>query len=78
MTQPSEPHDGRRWAIGRFALGMAQMGAAGVSGVLLLLAGVTTWSLSAVVVTCVLTTVSVILFGSRREAPRDLRHSRSR
>ena len=48
------------------ALGMTQMAGAVVSLTLLLTGGVTTASLVAVVLTSVMTTVSVLLFGSRR------------
>ena len=50
----------------RFAFGMAQMAGAAVSLVLLLTTGVTTASLVAVVLTSLATTMSVLLFGSRR------------
>lgn len=50
----------------RFGLGMAQMAAAVVAVVLLFTEGVSTISLTAVVVASSLTSVSVMLFGSRR------------
>ena len=56
----------RRWAVVRFALGTAQvMGATGAL-VLLVQTGVNPLSIGAAVITCVLTTISVLLFGSRR------------
>ena len=58
----------RRWDAIRFALGMMQMAAATVATVLLFRIGVTTWSLVAAVMACVLTTVSVLLFGTPRHA----------
>lgn len=62
--------EGRRGAIARrrtrFVLGMAQMAAAVVSGVLLFELGVTAVSLMAVVLACTLSTASVLLFGRKR------------
>ena len=56
----------RAWAKGKFFLGIIQMLGAVVSLFLLVQTGVSTLALSAVVLTCVCTTVSVLLFGSRR------------
>ena len=56
----------RSRAFLRIGFGTAQMLAATMSGVLLLETGVTRWSLLAVVLTCVLTMVSVLVFGDRR------------
>ena len=58
--------DERSWAIVRLALGMTQMAGAVVSLVLLVETGVTAVTLATVVVTCVSTSVSVLLFGSRK------------
>lgn len=55
-----------RWAKGQFLLGNLQMIGAVVSLFLLVYTGVSTLALSAVVLTCVCTTVSVLLFGSHR------------
>jgi hypothetical protein len=55
----------RRRATLRFALGTAQIFGAAVAIVLLFLTGVNPWSLTAVTLTCVFTTVSVLLFGDR-------------
>lgn len=54
------------WRRLRFTLGVAQMLAAVGSLILLARTGVTPLSLAAVAVTCLLTTASVALFGSRR------------
>jgi hypothetical protein len=59
------------WDRLRFVLGMAQMAAAVVAVVLLCNVGVTAISLIAVVVASSLTSVSVVLFGSRRHDRRD-------
>ena len=63
-----------RWTKGRFLLGIVQMLGALVSLFLLVKTGVSTLALTAVVLTCVCTTVSVLLFGSHRrggkQAPR--------
>jgi ABC-type cobalamin transport system permease subunit len=58
--------DASRWGIVRVCLGMAQMAGATVAAVLLVETGVSKWSLLAAVIACALTTVSVLLFGSRR------------
>ena len=69
----------RRGNAIRFALGMTQMAAATVAVVLLFNTGVTTWSLMTAVMACVLTTASVLLFGTPRHAhsPRSKTSSRS-
>jgi hypothetical protein len=54
----------RRWAVVRLLLAYLQITGAIVSAVLLLQTGTNTASLGAVVLTCALTTMSVILFGS--------------
>jgi hypothetical protein len=54
------------WGRVRFVLGMAQMAASVVAVVLLFGVGVTAMSLTAVVVASSLTSLSVMLFGSRR------------
>ena len=59
------------WGRVRFGLGMAQMAAAVVAVVLLFGVGVTPISLTAVVVASSLTSLSVMLFGSRRDDRRD-------
>jgi hypothetical protein len=59
------------WGRLRFALGMAQMAASAVAVVLLISVGVTAISLTAVVVASSLTSISVMLFGSRRRDRRD-------
>lgn len=59
------------WGRVRFVLGMAQMAAAVVAVVLLFGGGVTRISLTAVLVASSLTSVSVMLFGRRRERRRD-------
>jgi arsenate reductase len=63
-----ERHDlkTRTWAKGQFLLGIIQMVGAVVSLILLVQTGVSTLALSAVVLTCVCTTVTVLLFGSYR------------
>ena len=50
----------------RFTVGMAQMAGATIAIVLLFGTGVTPWALTATVITCVLTTISVLLFGGKR------------
>ena len=65
----------------RFALGMGQMAAAVVAAVLLLRTGVSAAALGAVVVTCTLSTLSVMLFGSHRRGTSEAStsaHARSR
>jgi hypothetical protein len=59
------------WDRLRFVLGMAQMAASVVAVVLLCGVGVTAISLTAVVVASSLTSLSVMLFGRRREGRRD-------
>lgn len=61
-TTPQE----RRWGLVRLLLGMAQICGAGFSIGLLLESGVSPAALAAVVTTCALTTISVLLFGGRK------------
>ena len=56
----------RRWAVVRMGLGLAQMFGVTFSAVLLLLTGVNTASLLAVVLTAACTSISVLLFAPRR------------
>ena len=70
MDLPDAAHAGqqrqeRRWAVTRLALGMAQMAGAVISLVLLAHLGVTSLALTAVCLTSLLTTISVLLFGWR-------------
>jgi hypothetical protein len=67
--------EGRR-ALLRLVLGTLQVLGVSASLVLLFLSGVNVWSLAAVVVTCLFTTVSVLLFGSRRDRERGRRDQR--
>ena len=60
-----------RWGRVRFVLGMLQMALAVVAMVLLFTAGVTPLSLAAVVLASLSTSLSVMLFGSRRSERRD-------
>jgi hypothetical protein len=53
------------WAIVRMVLGLAQMTGAVAAFYLLFQTGVNALSLSAVVITCLLTTLSVLLFRGR-------------
>jgi hypothetical protein len=53
------------WAIIRYLLGIAQMFGAVFSVILLIQTGVNKYSMVAVVITCALTPISVLLFGSR-------------
>ena len=57
----------RRWASLRLILGFLQMGGAAFSLAMLIHGGVTTVSLIAVLLTGLLTTISVLLYGSRRQ-----------
>ena len=66
----------RRWAVARLILGMLQIFGAVVSLVLLLQTGFNTVSVGSVVITGLLTTVSVLLFGSRRSANRHFQDER--
>jgi hypothetical protein len=59
------------WHRLRFVLGMAQMAAPVIAVVLLFGVGVTPISLTAVVVASSVTSISVMLFGSRRHDRRD-------
>jgi hypothetical protein len=52
----------------RLALGIAQMSAAAFALGLLASEGITARALAAAVIACTITTVSVLLFGSRRPA----------
>lgn len=58
--------DERSRAVLRIGFGTAQILAATMAGVLLFETGITRWSLLAVVLTCVLTMTSVLVFGSWR------------
>ena len=63
-TAESRRHPpGRGWAIARIVLGMGQTFGAVFSFVLIFKTGINQWSLTAAVLTCLLTTVSVLLFG---------------
>jgi len=65
MRRLSATNDSQRaLAFLRLFLGMLQIAGVGFSLALLLYTGVTTYSLVAVVVTCLVTSVSVLLFGS--------------
>ncbi len=55
------------WAILRFALGIAQMFGAVFSITLLIQTGINKFSLIAVVATCALTIISILLFGGRSD-----------
>jgi hypothetical protein len=55
----------RPWTIIRLTLGVMQMTAAAVALGLLVAGGVTALALILVVLTCLLTTISVVLFGTR-------------
>lgn len=62
----------RRRALLRLALGTLQIFCTSGSIVLLFQTGTNPWSLSAVAITCAITTISVLLFGNRsRNSPRD-------
>lgn len=67
--QSDDSHESLRWGRIRFALGMAQMAAAVVAVVLHVTVGVTPLSLTVAVST--LTSVSVVLFGSKHSHRRD-------
>lgn len=56
---------GRRRAMVRLVLGVAQMIGASIGAVLLAVAGVTRWSLGVAVAATVLTVVSIALFARR-------------
>jgi hypothetical protein len=67
----------RRWALVRLTLGVLQMTGAALALGLLAAGGVTQASLTVVVLTGLMTTISVLLFG--RRAPRaNAGHRRSR
>ena len=55
-----------RWAVVRLVLGIGQMVGAATAVLLMISGGFSELALGAVVVTCVLTTISIVLFGSRR------------
>lgn len=59
----------RQWAVIRLALGFLQIAGATASLTLLLSTGLNEVSLMAVVATGLMTTVSVLLFGGRRQNP---------
>jgi hypothetical protein len=63
MLEPTPKQ--RMWALFRLTLGLAQMIGVGVSLCLLCELGMNDLSLGAVVVTCGLTVISVLLFGGR-------------
>lgn len=60
----------RRWGFVRLVLGVLQVFGAALTLTLLVHTGITQLSLGAAVVTGLLTTVSILLFGSRRSSPR--------
>jgi hypothetical protein len=62
---PSRPLEAKLDRL-RLVLGMSQMAGATVAVILLIATGVSEWALRATVVTCVMTTVSVMLFGAKR------------
>jgi hypothetical protein len=55
----------RRWAIVRLALGIAQMTGASTGAVLVVLTGVTPWSLGVAAAVTALTVFSIRLFARR-------------
>ena len=55
----------RGWQTVRFVLGVLQMGGAALSLLLILRMGFTKLSLGVVMVTCLVTSISVVLFGAR-------------
>lgn len=67
MTTCSGYGSERRWNRLRFVLGMAQMSGALIALLPLLQTGVTVVSLGAVLVTSILTSLSVMLSGTRRK-----------
>lgn len=54
------------WVSVRLVLGLLQMLGAALSVILLVLTGMTAVALTAVTVTCALTSISVLLFGAKR------------
>jgi membrane protein insertase Oxa1/YidC/SpoIIIJ len=66
VLHSSRSPDSVWWGRVRFVLGMAQMAASVAAVVLLFGVGVAAISLTAVVVASLLTSLSVMLFGSRR------------
>ena len=75
MAEMTEHSDvvAKRWEQLRFVLGIAQMAGAVIAFAILLMTGVTIAGLFAVVSTSILTTVSVLLFGSHRR-PQNPKH----
>ena len=72
MSKEEEKHNppsqGEKWwAVVRLVLGLLQVIGATVSVSMLIQLGVTAESLSAVALTCLLTTISVIIFGRRKD-----------
>ena len=59
------------WSIVRFVLGILQLTGAVMSLYLLIQIGMSTLALSAVVITCLCTSVSVLLFGSRHRGGKE-------
>ena len=57
----------RAWAVVRIILGLGQMIGAIVSFCLLIEIGINEWSLGMVVATCLLTCISVLLFGRKKK-----------
>ncbi len=53
------------WVLVRLVLGLAQMVGAVTALIFLAQTGLSSWTLSATIVTGALTTISVLLFGSR-------------
>ena len=72
MQAQSQIGAARGWAIFRLVLGMLQMAGAAFSLGMLIGTGVNPVSLAAVVVTALLTTVSVLLFGKGLRFPKAL------
>lgn len=70
VVRSSRSPESLRWTRIRFVLGMTQMATSVVAVVLLVGVGVTALSLTAVVLASLLTSLSVILFGSRRDGGR--------
>jgi hypothetical protein len=57
----------RTWALVRLLLGCSQIAGATIAFLLLARTGVTALSLAVVVATCTFTTISVLLFGGRKD-----------
>lgn len=64
LSAAGDPLAEARWAVLRLVLGVAQMIGAVAALLLIITMGLKGLALAAVVITCVLTTVSVLLFGS--------------